>query len=35
MRPGAPVKFPSPESYTPKHLAEKILTSKSALEGER
>jgi class 3 adenylate cyclase/tetratricopeptide (TPR) repeat protein len=25
----------SPESYTPKHLAEKILTSKSALEGER
>src|SRR6516225_7797937 len=28
-------KFPAPESYTPKHLAEKILTSKSALEGER
>jgi len=28
-------KFASPESYTPKHLAEKILTSKSALEGER
>jgi class 3 adenylate cyclase/tetratricopeptide (TPR) repeat protein len=27
--------FASPESYTPKHLAEKILTSKSALEGER
>jgi hypothetical protein len=26
---------PSPESYTPKHLAEKILTSRSALEGER
>src|SRR5437899_3032301 len=25
----------SPESYTPKHLAEKILTSKGALEGER
>src|SRR5262245_5900974 len=25
----------SPESYTPKHLVEKILTSKSALEGER
>jgi class 3 adenylate cyclase/tetratricopeptide (TPR) repeat protein len=25
----------SPESYTPKHLAEKILTSKTALEGER
>src|SRR5262252_3326723 len=32
---GAAVKFPSPESYTPKHLAEKILTSKTALEGER
>jgi class 3 adenylate cyclase/tetratricopeptide (TPR) repeat protein len=29
-RVGAP-----PESYTPKHLAEKILTSKAALEGER
>src|SRR5215471_2989742 len=28
-------KFASPESYTPKHLAEKILTSKTALEGER
>ena len=28
-------KFTSPESYTPKHLAEKILTSKGALEGER
>jgi len=28
-------RFNSPESYTPKHLAEKILTSKSALEGER
>jgi class 3 adenylate cyclase len=27
--------FASPESYTPKHLAERILTSKSALEGER
>src|SRR5262245_8731143 len=25
----------SPASYTPKHLAEKILTSKAALEGER
>ena len=27
--------FGSPQSYTPKHLAEKILTSKAALEGER
>jgi class 3 adenylate cyclase len=25
----------SPQSYTPKHLAEKILASKAALEGER
>ena len=33
----APVatRFASPEAYTPKHLAEKILASKSALEGER
>ena len=30
--PAAP---PDPRSYTPKHLAEKILTSRSALEGER
>ena len=28
-------RFPAPEAYTPKHLAERILTSKSALEGER
>jgi class 3 adenylate cyclase len=28
-------RFSSPQTYTPKHLAEKILTSKSALEGER
>src|SRR3990172_6440223 len=28
-------RFPSPQAYTPPHLAEKILTSKSALEGER
>ena len=28
-------RFASPEAYTPKHLAEKILTSKNALEGER
>ena len=26
---------PAPAAYTPKHLAEKILTSKAALEGER
>ena len=28
-------RFGTPEAYTPKHLAEKILTSKAALEGER
>jgi len=28
-------KYDTPQSYTPKHLAEKILTSKAALEGER
>jgi class 3 adenylate cyclase/tetratricopeptide (TPR) repeat protein len=28
-------RFASPQSYTPKHLAERILTSKAALEGER
>jgi class 3 adenylate cyclase/tetratricopeptide (TPR) repeat protein len=33
--PGSPPRFASPETYTPKHLAEKILTSKAALEGER
>ena len=27
--------FASPATYTPKHLAERILTSKAALEGER
>ena len=29
------MQFTSPQIYTPKHLAEKILTSKGALEGER
>src|SRR5215472_989542 len=33
---GQPAKrFASPERYTPSRLAEKILTSKSSLEGER
>ena len=31
----AATKSAAPDSYTPKHLAEKILTSKAALEGER
>jgi zinc-ribbon domain len=26
---------PAPETYTPKHLAERILNSKATLEGER
>jgi class 3 adenylate cyclase len=34
-RAGPPRQLGTPDSYTPKHLAEKILTSKSALEGER
>jgi class 3 adenylate cyclase len=28
-------RYQAPDAYTPKHLAERILTSKSALEGER
>ena len=28
-------RFASPKNYTPPHLAEKILTSRAALEGER
>src|SRR5437867_12227359 len=28
-------RFAAPESYTPKHLAERILSSKNAMEGER
>src|SRR3970282_504713 len=32
---GSAVPARPPASYTPKHLAEKILTSRSALEGER
>jgi class 3 adenylate cyclase/tetratricopeptide (TPR) repeat protein len=31
----SPVTRPAPQQYTPKHLAERILTSKTALEGER
>jgi class 3 adenylate cyclase len=28
-------RFASPHTYTPKHLAEKILVSRASLEGER
>ncbi len=36
-RPSVPTgsRFTSPDAYTPRHLADKILTSRSALEGER
>jgi class 3 adenylate cyclase len=34
-QPGIQSRFAAPEAYTPKHLADKILTSRSALEGER
>jgi class 3 adenylate cyclase/tetratricopeptide (TPR) repeat protein len=33
--PGSAPRFVSPEAYTPKHLAERIINSKAALEGER
>ena len=29
------IDYQQPQSYTPKHLAEKILTTRSAIEGER
>ena len=29
------IDYQQPHSYTPKHLAEKILTTRSAIEGER
>ena len=35
MRPAPQPRFTSPETYTPRHLAEKILTARTALEGER
>jgi class 3 adenylate cyclase/tetratricopeptide (TPR) repeat protein len=36
LEPGASSRqLQTPDAYTPKHLAEKILTSKVALEGER
>jgi class 3 adenylate cyclase len=35
LTPGAPASERTPAPYTPKHLAERILTSEAALEGER
>src|SRR5262245_20065169 len=36
-KPAAPtqVALPPPDSYTPQHLAERIIQSRGALEGER
>ena len=34
-RTGGPARYVSAQEYTPRHLAEKILTSRTALEGER
>jgi class 3 adenylate cyclase/tetratricopeptide (TPR) repeat protein len=31
----APASGPAPDAYTPRHLAERILTSRAALQGER
>ncbi len=31
----SPINYSEPESYTPKFLADKILTSRSSIEGER
>jgi len=35
LAPAAAPRFAGPDSYTPRHLAERILTSRAALEGER
>ena len=31
----SPIDYSQPQSYTPKYLAEKILTTRSSIEGER
>src|SRR5215831_11623751 len=33
--PVGPARFTAPDTYTPKHLAERIVTSRAGLEGER
>jgi class 3 adenylate cyclase/tetratricopeptide (TPR) repeat protein len=35
LSPSGPRQSVTPDAYTPRHLAEKILTSKDSLEGER
>jgi len=34
MKEPTPVDYSRPQSYTPKDLAEKILTTRSSIEGE-
>ena len=31
----APINYSEPQSYTPKHLTDKILNTRSSIEGER
>ena len=33
--PSTPIDYSQPQSYTPKYLADKILTTRSSIEGER
>ncbi len=35
LKEAPPVDYDQPQSYTPKHLADKILTTRSSIEGER
>ena len=35
LAPSSPIDYSHPHSYTPKFLADKILTARSAMEGER
>ncbi len=35
LKEASPINYEQPQSYTPKHLADKILTTKSTIEGER
>ncbi len=35
LKEAPPIDFNKPQSYTPKHLADKILTTRSSIEGER
>jgi hypothetical protein len=34
-KPATPIDYSEPQSYTPKFLADKILTTRSSIEGER